>query len=209
MSVAVPIAPRFFVFLAALAASLTLDLLFFFGARGSSASFTFELFFDRGAGGGQLPPRSASARTGRGRAASAATVKAASSRARARAMLCVAVQLLRAARRSSAATPRRASLSSSPGGTACAECHGKSCGDASQAGTSAALASLDYGSIPTPASRLHRYATRTSRFKASSSSVLVCLRTLAPFFCETKACKLLTTRELRLANRFELTVVPP
>ena len=85
MSVAVPIAPRFFVFLAALAASLTLDLPFFFGARGSSASFTF-FAFDRGAGGGHEPPLTASARTGRGRAASAATVKAASSRARARAM---------------------------------------------------------------------------------------------------------------------------
>ncbi len=116
MSVAVPIAPRFFVFLAALAASLTLDLLFFFGARGSSASFTLELFFDRGAGGGQLPPRSASARTGRGRAASAATVKAASSRARARAIVDASL----------CSTPRRASLSSSPGGTASAECHGKS-----------------------------------------------------------------------------------
>ena len=85
MSVAVPIAPRFFVFLAALAASLTLDLLFFFGARGSSASFTLELFFDRGAGGGHEPPLTVSARIGRGRA-SAATVKAASSRAMARAM---------------------------------------------------------------------------------------------------------------------------
>ena len=84
MSVAVPIAPRFFVFLAALAASLTLDLLFFFGARGSSASFTF-FAFDRGAGGGHEPPRSASALVVRGRAASA-TVKAASSRAMARAM---------------------------------------------------------------------------------------------------------------------------
>ena len=100
MSVAVPIAPRFFVFLAALAASLTLDLLFFFGARGSSASFTF-FAFDRGAGGGHEPPLTVSARIGRGRA-SAATVKAASSRARARAMLRVAVQLLRAPRRSAA-----------------------------------------------------------------------------------------------------------
>ena len=81
---AVPIAPRFLAFLA-LAASLTLDLLFFFGARGSSASFTLELFFDRGAGGGHEPPRSASALVVRGRAASAATVKAAS-RAMARAM---------------------------------------------------------------------------------------------------------------------------
>ena len=79
-----PIAPRFLAFLA-LAASLTLDLAFFFGARGSSASFTLELFFDRGAGGGHEPPLTASARTGRGRA-SAATVNAASSRARARAM---------------------------------------------------------------------------------------------------------------------------
>ena len=69
----------------ALAASLTLDLLFFFGARGSSASFTF-FAFDRGAGGGHEPPLTASARTGRGRA-SAATVNAASSRARARAMV--------------------------------------------------------------------------------------------------------------------------
>ena len=84
MSVAVPIAPRFFVFLAALAASLTLDLLFFFGARGSSASFTF-FAFDRGAGGGHEPPLTVSARIGRGRA-SAATVNAASSRAMARAM---------------------------------------------------------------------------------------------------------------------------
>ena len=84
MSVAVPIAPRFFVLLLALAASLTLDLLFFFGARGSSASFTF-FAFDRGAGGGHEPPLTVSARIGRGRA-SAATVKAASSRARARAM---------------------------------------------------------------------------------------------------------------------------
>ena len=103
-----PIAPRFFVFLAALAASLTLDLLFFFGARGSSASFTLELFFDRGAGVGHEPPLTASARTGRGRAASAATVKAASSRAMARAM---------APQRVSAAL-RVALL--------CAECHGKS-----------------------------------------------------------------------------------
>ena len=99
MSVAVPIAPRFFVFLAALAASLTLDLLFFFGARGSSASFTLELFFDRGAGGGHEPPLTASARTGRGRAASAATVKAASSRAMARAM---APQRLRSSPRGTA-----------------------------------------------------------------------------------------------------------
>jgi hypothetical protein len=92
MSVAVPIAPRFLAFLA-LAASLTLDLLFFFGARGSSASFTF-FAFDRGAGGGHEPPLTASARTGRGRAASAATVKAASRRARARA---IAPLLLRVA----------------------------------------------------------------------------------------------------------------
>ena len=96
MSVAVPIAPRFFVFLAALAASLTLDLLFFFGARGSSASFTF-FAFDRGAGGGHEPPLTVSARIGRGRA-SAATVKAASSRARVRAM-------------APAATPRGAACS--------------------------------------------------------------------------------------------------
>ena len=84
MSVAVPIAPRFLAFLA-LAASLTLDLLFFFGARGSSASFTF-FAFDRGAGGGHEPPLTASARTGRGRAAAATPAKAASMRARARAM---------------------------------------------------------------------------------------------------------------------------
>ena len=103
MRVAVPIAPRFLAFLA-LAASLTLDLLFFFGARGSSASFTLELFFDRGAGGGHEPPRSASALVGRGRAASAATVNAAS---RARARSIVAPQLLRVA-------------------LLCAECHGKS-----------------------------------------------------------------------------------
>ena len=104
MSVAVPIAPRFFVFLAALAASLTLDLLFFFGARGSSASFTF-FAFDRGAGGGHEPPLTASARTGRGRAASAATVKAASSRARVRAM-------------APAATPRGAACSAWQSGVA-------------------------------------------------------------------------------------------
>ena len=86
MSVAVPIAPRFFVFLAALAASLTLDLLFFFGARGSSASFTF-FAFDRGAGGGHEPPRSASARVVRGRAAAATPARAASRRAMARAIV--------------------------------------------------------------------------------------------------------------------------
>ena len=125
MSVAVPIAPRFFVFLAALAASLTLDLLFFFGARGSSASFTF-FAFDRGAGGGHEPPRSASALVVRGRAA-AATVNAASSRAMARAM---APQRLRSSLRVA---------------LLCAGCHGKSCGDASQAGNPAALASLYYG----------------------------------------------------------------
>ena len=112
MSVAVPIAPRFFVFLAALAASLTLDLLFFFGARGSSASFTF-FAFDRGAGGGHEPPRSASARTGRGRAASAATVKAASSRARARAM---APQLLRVAQSGVAGLQSRFDTSLRPAG---------------------------------------------------------------------------------------------
>ena len=81
----------------ALAASLTLDLLFFFGARGSSASFTF-FAFDRGAGGGHEPPLTASARTGRGRA-SAATVNAASSRARARAIVDASLCSLRAARR--------------------------------------------------------------------------------------------------------------
>ena len=99
MSVAVPIAPRFFVFLAALAASLTLDLLFFFGARGSSASFTLELFFARGAGGGHEPPRSAIARTCRG-LASAASVNAASSRAMARAIVDASL----------CSAPRRASL---------------------------------------------------------------------------------------------------
>ena len=98
MSVAVPIAPRFFVFLAALAASLTLDLLFFFGARGSSASFTF-FAFDRGAGGGHEPPRSAIARTCRG-LASAASVNAASSRAMARAIVDASL----------CSAPRRASL---------------------------------------------------------------------------------------------------
>ena len=82
----------------ALAASLTLDFVFFFGARGSSASFTLELFFDRGAGGGHEPPLTASARTGRGRA-SAATVKAASS-ARARTIVDASLY----------STPRRASL---------------------------------------------------------------------------------------------------
>ena len=100
---AVPIAPRFFVFLAALAASLTLNLLFFFGARGSSASFTF-FAFDRGAGGGHEPPLTVSARIGRGRA-SAATVKAASSRARVRAM-------------APAATPRGAACSAWQSGVA-------------------------------------------------------------------------------------------
>ena len=103
MSVAVPIAPRFFVLLLALAASLTLDLLFFFGARGSSASFTF-FAFARGAGGGHEPPLTVSARIGRGRA-SAATVKAASSRARVRAM-------------APAATPRGAACSAWQSGVA-------------------------------------------------------------------------------------------
>ena len=99
MSVAVPIAPRFFVFLAALAASLTLDLPFFFGARGSSASFTF-FAFDRGAGGGHEPPRSASALVVRGRAATATPAKAASRRAMARAIVDASL----------CSTPRRASL---------------------------------------------------------------------------------------------------
>ena len=125
MSVAVPIAPRFFVFLAALAASLTLDLLFFFGARGSSASFTF-FAFARGAGGGHEPPLTASALVARGRAAAATPAKAAS-RAMARAM---APQRLRSSLRVA---------------LLCAGCHGKSCGDASQAGNPAALASLYYG----------------------------------------------------------------
>ena len=111
MSVAVPIAPRFFVFLAALAASLTLDLLFFFGARGSSASFTF-FAFDRGAGGGHEPPRSASALVVRGRAASA-TVNAASSRAMARAM---APLLLRVAQSGVAGLQSRCDTSLRPAG---------------------------------------------------------------------------------------------
>ena len=124
MSVAVPIAPRFLAFLA-LAASLTLDLLFFFGARGSSASFTF-FAFARGAGGGHEPPLTASALVARGRAAAATPAKAAS-RAMARAM---APQRLRSSLRVA---------------LLCAGCHGKSCGDASQAGNPAALASLYYG----------------------------------------------------------------
>ena len=156
MSVAVPIAPRFFVFLAALAASLTLDLLFFFGARGSSASFTF-FAFDRGAGGGHEPPRSASALVVRGRAASA-TVNAASSRAMARAM-------------APAATPRvsaalRVAL-------LCAECHGKSCGDASQAGNPAALASLYYGSNHARITRLRPSCTARTRLQQLQGCMLV------------------------------------
>ena len=102
-------APRFLAFLA-LAASLTLDLPFFFGARGSSASFTF-FAFDRGAGGGHEPPRSASARTGRGRAASAATVKAAST---ARARTIVAPQLLRVAQSGVAGLQSRCDTSLRP-----------------------------------------------------------------------------------------------
>ena len=76
---------------------MTLDLLFFFGARGSSASFTF-FAFARGAGGGHEPPLTASARTGRGRAA-AATVNAASSRAMARAMATLLLRVAQSAPR--------------------------------------------------------------------------------------------------------------
>ena len=110
MSVAVPIAPRFLAFLA-LAASLTLDLAFFFGARGSSASFTF-FAFARGAGGGHEPPRSASALVVRGRAASA-TVNAASRRAMARAM---AALLLRVAQSGIAGLQSRCDTSLRPAG---------------------------------------------------------------------------------------------
>ena len=164
-----PIAPRFFVFLAALAASLTLDLLFFFGARGSSASFTLELFFDRGAGGGHEPPRSASARVVRGRAAAATPARAASRRAMARAI--VDASLCSTTRRaySSAVTPAPRRLAALQVAPACAECK-TAAARRTQAGCAAALANLDYGSIPTPASWLHRYATRTSSFKPSSSS---------------------------------------
>ena len=161
MSVAVPIAPRFFVFLAALAASLTLDLLFFFGARGSSASFTF-FAFDRGAGGGHEPPLTASARTGRGRAAAAATVKAAST---ARARTIVAPQLLRVAQsvtaRAAAAT---ASYASRPSTLA-------RCSDLSQ--------------------NFHAFwaccstqRPRTNLKSSTEACSLVCLCTLAPFLAE-------------------------
>ena len=175
---AVPIAPRFFVFLAALAASLTLDLLFFFGARGSSASFTF-FAFDRGAGGGHEPPLTASARTGRGRA-SAATVNAARSRARARAMLRVAVQLLR--RRCTATSRRRVALQHSAWHCCVQSITARAAAMPRKQGTPQHWQAFTTDEIPTPAARLHRYATRTTSFK-QPRAVLVRLCTLDLFFC--------------------------